>query len=134
MGIVKLKNIACCAKTGLFLFLFTFHTSQIVTSLSGIPKFPNLFEITSNSQWNKRGSEPYYLFLECINYISIFSTYVFSASSAEERADWMEALEVCSNYRLPNNTGMFVFLICPIRLYCTVPITLSVCSPVQYVV
>ena len=66
MGIVKLKNIACCAKTGLFLFLFTFHTSQIVTSLSGIPKFPNLFEITSNSQWNKRGSEPYYLFLECI--------------------------------------------------------------------
>ncbi|KAI6650255.1 hypothetical protein LOD99_5934 [Oopsacas minuta] len=63
MGIVKLKNIACSSKPG-------------------IAKFPNLFEITSNSQWNKRG------------------TYVFSAVSGDERTEWMEALQVLGgNYK-----------------------------------
>ena len=62
---------------------------------TGLPKFPNLFEITSNSQWNKRGSVYTAGTVSSLFLVhSIFRTYVFSASSPEERADWIEALQV----------------------------------------
>lgn len=57
MGVVKLKNV-------------------VLSSKPAMPKYSNLFELNSNSQWNKRG------------------TYVFSASTPAERAEWLDCLEI----------------------------------------
>ena len=76
----------------IFIFLFL-----------AMPKYSNLFELNSNSQWNKRGlvwlvsqfSHLNMKFIVCY----YFSTYVFSASTPAERAEWLDCLEVSSIFR-----------------------------------